>query len=47
MQKQPLMNALSEGYSDSRVDYVINNDGTMEDLRKNIELLVKGLNINK
>lgn len=33
---QPLMNAVSEGYEDSRVDYVIENDGSYESLETKI-----------
>ncbi len=32
MHNQKLMNAFSEGYYDSRIDYKILNDGTMEEL---------------
>lgn len=47
MQKQPLMNAFSEGSPDARVDYVIHNVGTFEDLRKEVESFINNLNISK
>lgn len=36
MQNQPLMNALSEGADDPRIDYVLKNDGSHEDMNKNL-----------
>lgn len=34
IRNQKLMNALSEGHTDPRIDVVIKNDGTLEDLRQ-------------
>lgn len=44
MCNQKLMNALSEGASDSRVDYVLENTGSREDLAAGLKKILKHLN---
>lgn len=41
MQNQKLMNALSEGAVDPRIDYVVMNDGSLEDLENELKNLLK------
>ena len=43
MDNQKLMNALSEGASDSRIDEVIVNDGTLDDLKERIDKVMSDL----
>lgn len=43
MNNQKLMNALSEGYTDPRIDAVINNSGSFEELRIRTEETVSSL----
>ena len=40
MNNQRLMNRISQGYKDPRVDFVILNDGSREDLENNIKVLL-------
>ncbi len=41
MQNQKLMNALSEGGEDKRVDYVLLNDGSREDMENNLKKILE------
>ena len=41
MKCQKLMNALSEGYCDDRIDYRVLNDGTREELEQNVLKVLK------
>lgn len=41
MQNQPHMNALSEGATDARIDYVIENDGSRDELEMNLIQILK------
>ena len=41
MQNQKLMNALSEGEEDKRIDYVLINDGSREDMENNLKKILE------
>jgi dephospho-CoA kinase len=41
------MNALSEGHADPRIDYVISNDGSFEELKKKVKDLLIYINRKK
>ena len=43
MQNQKLMNELSEGYVDPRIDYIILNDGSLEDLECRTKIAINSL----
>lgn len=43
MSRQSLMNALSEGMTDPRIDYVIVNDGTLSHLEHQVSVMMDGL----
>ena len=47
MMNQKLMNALSEGHADPRIDYVISNDGSFEELKKKVKDLLIYINRKK
>lgn len=47
MKCQTLMNALSEGHRDPRIDYTVQNDGTRQELEENVLKVLKEIeNIN-
>lgn len=47
MKYQTLMNALSEGHRDPRIDYTVQNDGTRQELEENVLKVLKKIeNIN-
>ena len=47
MMNQKLMNALSKGHTDPRIDYVISNDGSFEELKKKVKELLIYINRKK
>ena len=44
MRNQKLMNALSDGAADHRVDHILWNDGSREDLEAGLKKILKHLN---
>ena len=47
MTLQNLMNRLSEGFVDERIDFVIDNSGTLDDLKSRIHDFVSHIACNK
>ena len=43
MANQKAVNAISEGNSDQRIDAVVKNDGTIDDLERNVDEIMTGL----